>query len=34
MIPYLVRLLEMTINNGALPGDWRRDTVVPVYKGG
>ena len=34
MIPYLARLLEMTINNGTLPGDWRRATVVPVYKGG
>jgi len=23
MIPYLARLLETTMNNGALPGDWR-----------
>jgi hypothetical protein len=22
------------MNNGALPGDWRRATVVPVHKGG
>jgi hypothetical protein len=34
MIPYLARLLEITMNNGTLPGDWRRATVVPVHKGG
>ena len=34
MIPSLARLLEMTVNNGTLPGDWRRATVGPVYKGG
>ena len=34
MIPYLARLLEMTVNNSTLPGDCRRATVVPVYKGG
>jgi hypothetical protein len=34
MIPYLVRLLEITMNNSTLPGDWRRATVVPVHKGG
>ena len=34
MIPYLGRLLEITINNGTLPEDWRRATVVPVHKGG
>ena len=34
MIPYLVRLLEITMNNGTLPGDWRRATVVPIHKGG
>jgi len=34
MIPYLARLLEITMNNGALSGDWRRTTVVPVHKGG
>jgi len=33
MIPYFVRLLEITINNGTLPEDWRRATVVPVHKG-
>ena len=33
-ILYLERLLEMTINNGTLPADWRRATVVPIHKGG
>jgi hypothetical protein len=34
MIPYLARLLEITMNNGALPGDWRTAMVVPIHKGG
>jgi hypothetical protein len=34
MIPYLARLLDITMNNGTLPGDWKRDTVVPIHKGG
>ena len=34
MIPYLTRLMEITINNGAIPVDWKRAIVVPVYKGG
>jgi hypothetical protein len=34
MIPYLARLLDISINNGTLPGDWKKATVVPVYKGG
>ena len=33
MIPYLAQLLETTRNNGMLPGDWRRATVIPVHKG-
>jgi len=33
MIPYLVRLLDLTMNNGTLPGDWKRATVVPIHKG-
>jgi hypothetical protein len=24
----------MTINNAAIPSDWKRATVVPIYKGG
>jgi hypothetical protein len=34
MIPYLARLLETTMNSGALPADWRTATVVPIHKGG
>ena len=34
MIPYLARLLDLTMNNGTLLGDWKRATVVPVHKGG
>jgi hypothetical protein len=33
MIPYLARLLEITMNNDTLPGVWRKATVVPVHKG-
>ena len=34
MIPYLSRLLEIIMNNGTLPEDWKRATVVPIHKGG
>jgi hypothetical protein len=34
MIPYLARLLDLTINNGSLPCDWKRATVIPIHKGG
>jgi len=34
MIPYLARLLDITMNNGTLPGDWKRATVIPIHKGG
>jgi hypothetical protein len=34
MIPYLARLLDITMNNGTLPGDWKRATVIPIDKGG
>jgi len=34
MIPYLARLLDITLNNGTLPADWKRAMVVPVHKGG
>ena len=33
MIPYLARLLVITMNNGTLPGDWKRATVIPIHKG-
>jgi len=34
MIPYLARLLDITINNGAIPRDWKKAIVVPIHKGG
>jgi len=34
MIPYLVRLLDITTNNGTIPRDWKNAIVVPVHKGG
>jgi len=34
MIPYLARLLDMTINNGTIPRDWKKAIVVPIHKGG
>ena len=33
MILYLTRLLDTTVNSGSLPGDWKKATVIPVYKG-
>ena len=34
MIPYLARLLDITMNNNAAPGDWKKAVVFPIYKGG
>jgi len=33
MILYLALLLYITMNNGTLPRDWKRATVVPIHKG-
>jgi hypothetical protein len=33
MIPCLARLLDITMNNNAIPGDWKKATVVLIYKG-
>jgi hypothetical protein len=33
MIPYHARLLDI-ISNAAIPSDWKRAMVVPIYKGG
>ena len=33
MIPYLAKLLDITMNNNAIPGDWIKAIVVPIYKG-
>jgi hypothetical protein len=34
MIPYLARLLDVTVNNAAIASDWKKAIVVPIYKGG
>jgi len=34
MIPYLAQLLDITMNNGTLPGDWKKATVIPIHKRG
>jgi hypothetical protein len=34
MIQYLTRLLDVTVNNAAIPSDWKKAIVVPIYKGG
>jgi hypothetical protein len=34
MIPCFAPLLDITINNATIPGDWKRAMVVPIYKGG
>ena len=33
MIPYLAWLLDITVNNATIPSDWKRATVVTIYKG-
>ena len=33
MTPYLVRLLDITMNNNAIQGDCKKAIVVPIYKG-
>jgi len=30
MIPYLARLLDITMNNNAIPGDWKKAIVFPT----
>jgi len=32
MIPYLARLLDVTMINDTLPGDWKRATVILIHK--
>jgi hypothetical protein len=34
MIPYLARLLEITINNATITSDWKKAIVFPIYKAG
>jgi len=34
MIPYLTRLLGIAMNNNAIPGNWIKAIMVPIYKRG
>jgi len=34
MIPYVARLLDIRMNNNAIPGYWIKAIVIPIYKGG
>jgi hypothetical protein len=34
VIPYLALLLDVTVNNATIPSDWKRATVVPMFKAG
>ena len=34
MIPYLARLLDIRMNNNAIPDDWKKAVAVPIYKAG
>jgi len=34
LIPYLARLLDVRMNNGTIPRDWKKSIVVPIHKGG
>ena len=34
MIPYVAQLLDIMNNNGTIPRDWKKATVVPTHKGG
>jgi len=34
MVPYIARLLDITLNNGTLPGDWKRATMIRIQYGG
>jgi hypothetical protein len=31
LIPHLARLLDVTVNNAAIPSDWKKATVIPIY---
>jgi len=33
MISYLTRLLDTTVNNASLPGDWKKATAILVTRG-
>jgi len=33
MIPYIASL-DITLNNNAILGDWKKAVVAPIYRGG
>jgi len=33
IIPYLARLLDITMKNGILPADWEKAIMILIYKG-
>jgi hypothetical protein len=33
IVPYLMRLLNITMNNNAIADNWKKAIVVPIYKG-
>jgi hypothetical protein len=33
MTPYLVQLLDITINNSTIPSDCKRAKMFPIYRG-
>jgi hypothetical protein len=33
MITYTAKLLDIMLNNTAIPGDWKKVIVVSIYKG-
>jgi len=32
MVPYLARLMDVTLNNSTLPDDWKKAIVIPIFK--
>lgn len=34
MVPYLARLMDVTLNNSTLPDDWKKAIVIPIFKKG
>ena len=34
MIPYLARLMDITLNNTTLSNDWKKAIMIPIFKGG
>lgn len=34
LAPYLTMMYQLSLNQGQIPDDWRRATIVPIYKKG